>query len=553
MAQYARPSTDTETNGWVTQAGSASNLFDAINEATADDADYVRISSPHGEVLKVDLSLVADPQSAAGHVVRYRIGKSGAAAVNFLVSLRQGGTEIASWTHYDVGTTLTTQTQTLTTDQANAITDYGDLELRIAASGGWVPGMDARTNYVGFVGDSLTVAGGDMLGTVRLWNTSGSVGSFGTWACVLPTTDTLGVSGKMVWAGCSALSGSSIATIRTTYWPPMRDATPRRGFVVFLAGTNDLGSISPSGVVSSPALATRMADLTAMWDEAIAQGQIPVACAVPPSSTANNRPAVIALRDAIATAAAARGIPYANLYAPVGNANTGDWGSATYHAGDGIHFSTAGAILAGQALRDAIEPFLLDAPWPRLVTSGDDTTGWEFLGGRFTADPNANGRPDGGFQGIVTDVWQASTNTSTLSLVAASGGDVDGNWLKVAKTGSITLASQSTMLGTGSAPLPATTADLYEVAFRFKWATWSATVGDLGYTFELADVNAPSNKALQFTAYGQGASGGPYTLSALTRTPPTTNNYRVIYGIATRNAGGTGDVFLGQLSVKQIV
>src|SRR6185503_9086169 len=117
--------------------------------------------------------------------------------------------------------------------------------------------------------------------------------------------------------------------------------------------------------------------------EAMSLGTIPVACSVPPSSTANNQPAVIALRDGIATLAAARGIPYANLYGAVGNADTGDWGNAAYHNGDGTHFSTAGATLAGQVLRDAIEPFLLASPWPRLVISGDDTTGLAWQGGRM--------------------------------------------------------------------------------------------------------------------------------------------------------------------------
>lgn len=391
-----------------------------------------------------------------------------------------------------------------------------------------------------------------MNGTVRFWNTSGGVGSFFTWACVLPTTDLTSVGGKMVHAGVSGLSGQNVSVIRTTYWPPMKAATPKRGFVVILAGTNDIGAISPGGVVSPSALAARMTDLTAMYDEAMANGQIPVACSVPPNSSVNSQPGVIALRDAIASAAAARGIPYANLYGSVGNANIGDWASATYHNGDGTHPSTAGAILMGQALRDAIDPFLLASPWPRLVVSGNDTSGWSFQGGRFTADGNANGRPDGGFLGLVTDVWQAPTNTAALSLDPPASGDVDGNWLKLAKSGSATLSSQSTMIGTGNAPLPTTLSDVYEIAIRMKWDTLVAAVGDIAPTLSLTDVTNGANNILAFSAYGVAASGGPYTLSVLGRMPPSVSNYRFIYGLSVRNVGGTGNVSLGQLSVKKV-
>ena len=109
--------------------------------------------------------------------------------------------------------------------------------------------LTAANNYVGSVGDSLTTAGGDMNGTVRFWNTSGSVGSYFTWAMALPATGVSGSEGKPIWAGASALSGQIISVIKATYWPAMRDATPKRGIVVFMAGSNDIGTISPGGVV----------------------------------------------------------------------------------------------------------------------------------------------------------------------------------------------------------------------------------------------------------------------------------------------------------------
>lgn len=133
MAQFARPSADTATGGWTTQAGSATNLYAVLDESAADDVDYARLGSPNGEILKIALSSVADPQSATGHIVRYRIGKAGTGTVSMTVALMNGATEIASWSHSDVDEAFTTYEQTLDAAEANAITDYSDLELWITA------------------------------------------------------------------------------------------------------------------------------------------------------------------------------------------------------------------------------------------------------------------------------------------------------------------------------------------------------------------------------------------------------------------------------------
>lgn len=136
MAQFARPVTDVTVTGWTTQSGGITALFDTLNETVADDADYARASLPDGDVLKLALSAVADPQTSNGHVVRYRIGKVGSGTIGMTVSLRQGSTEIASWPHTDVVTGPTTYEQTLTAPQADAITDYTDLQFWFTATSG---------------------------------------------------------------------------------------------------------------------------------------------------------------------------------------------------------------------------------------------------------------------------------------------------------------------------------------------------------------------------------------------------------------------------------
>lgn len=136
MPQFGRPTSDISTGTWTTQAGGTTALFDTVNESAADDADYVQSApSPTNDTLEIALGSLPDPVSSTGHIVRYRIGKSGTDQLDLIVSLRQGAsTTIASWTHTNVAAGPTTITQTLTAPQADAITNYGALRLRFVAS-----------------------------------------------------------------------------------------------------------------------------------------------------------------------------------------------------------------------------------------------------------------------------------------------------------------------------------------------------------------------------------------------------------------------------------
>lgn len=135
-AQYARPISDLAVNGWRTHAGSATGLYATLDEVSANDADYdVSATDPSADILEVALGDVNDPSVGTEHVVRYRIGKTGIGQVDCVVSLRQGsGTQIASWTHANVAAGPITIVQTLTSLQADAITSYSDLRLRIVAT-----------------------------------------------------------------------------------------------------------------------------------------------------------------------------------------------------------------------------------------------------------------------------------------------------------------------------------------------------------------------------------------------------------------------------------
>ncbi len=136
-AQLARP------DGLAGSNGTWSGTFAAINEVTPNDATF--LASPAGPTTtnyyEVSLGDVDPPGNRTGITVRYRYAKSGNDAgqtINLTVELRQGATVIASAAHANIpgaaGTGWQTGSFVLTTAQANAITNFGDLRLRFRPS-----------------------------------------------------------------------------------------------------------------------------------------------------------------------------------------------------------------------------------------------------------------------------------------------------------------------------------------------------------------------------------------------------------------------------------
>lgn len=124
--QIAVPSADVSAGGWTASTGS--DLYAMLDEAAADDGDY--ITTTGASTCEVTLDSLSDPASSTGHIVRYRISSTGG---GITVRLRQGTTTIASWTHSPAPTSLTTYEQTLSGAEADSITDYSALKLQFEA------------------------------------------------------------------------------------------------------------------------------------------------------------------------------------------------------------------------------------------------------------------------------------------------------------------------------------------------------------------------------------------------------------------------------------
>jgi len=109
-------------------------LYDALDEVTASDADYIQ--SAHKAVAdEFDGRLASianpDPDGGSGYYVHCRYRRRGSGTATLRTVLLQGTTEIASWTDSDLGKQYVTAKRSLTPEQIAAITDYGSLRFAL--------------------------------------------------------------------------------------------------------------------------------------------------------------------------------------------------------------------------------------------------------------------------------------------------------------------------------------------------------------------------------------------------------------------------------------
>lgn len=122
------PASDISVGAWTTEIGGTTNLYTSVDETSANDADYIQSeAAPAASAVQIKLATMTDPAVSYGHYVTYRIQKIGSGQINMVVRLKQGTTTIASWSHTNIDSAVTEYTQTLSTAEADSITDYTDL------------------------------------------------------------------------------------------------------------------------------------------------------------------------------------------------------------------------------------------------------------------------------------------------------------------------------------------------------------------------------------------------------------------------------------------
>lgn len=145
MPQFARPDADTTIGNFQDAGGGTTNIYQSIDESSANDSDFVRSPvSPVSEVYVARLSDVTDPALSTGHTMRMRTSTDQDAqeVLDFTQQLRQGytnegspGTLIASQSRNSVSSTSwSTSTHNLSGAEADAITDYTALFFRFVVN-----------------------------------------------------------------------------------------------------------------------------------------------------------------------------------------------------------------------------------------------------------------------------------------------------------------------------------------------------------------------------------------------------------------------------------
>jgi hypothetical protein len=137
--QFGRPSADISAGSYT-----PTPVWQQLDEGSADDDTSVVDSANNpgesdGTGFEVVLGSVPDPQSSSGHVVRVRARRNGGArTITLNWRLYQGATPIIAAKSLQMTDSYQTSSYTLTGGEADAITDYSDLRVRVwgTTSGG---------------------------------------------------------------------------------------------------------------------------------------------------------------------------------------------------------------------------------------------------------------------------------------------------------------------------------------------------------------------------------------------------------------------------------
>lgn len=135
MVQFSRPDNDDSIGVWTDDAGGTTNIFQAINEVTPSDTDFVQSDNTPavGETCTIGMSSVTDPAVSTGHILRWRYAKSAAAGrtIEVRLDLRESGTPVLTSprTFTDISNVAAQDNYTLTGTEADNITNYGNLEI----------------------------------------------------------------------------------------------------------------------------------------------------------------------------------------------------------------------------------------------------------------------------------------------------------------------------------------------------------------------------------------------------------------------------------------
>lgn len=397
------------------------------------------------------------------------------------------------------------------------------------ASGGSVPGV---ATYGKFQAQTCNASG---------------LGSFLTWACILPKTGDSAGDGKMRWCGAHATGGITMQQVYDDHVigsdSPQYDAV-KPGMAVVHVGPNDAASFTDQAAID-----TKIAIVRQIYTALISQGILPVSMSCSPHNTYPDN--VKNFNTSLSALASSMGLTYIDGHTPCANPD-GTWKTNYNTAGtDPVHPSVIGAKAMGQVLRDGIDSLLPNVTPTLATTATDDSAAWLYKNGSFTDDGNGDFVPDGGMTQSAT-YWTQVANGCAWELGTRSGYDGKAcRWNKTTDPGDTTWTS------TGAGAPIIVIPNSHLIAFGFKAEVISASAST-SMTFtgrhQTTSATNPFRLNIQNDTIHDG-SVAPFvwyqewTAPADFADDANTGKMRFINTI-TGTGTSTADMYLGQWTVR---
>ncbi len=136
MVQIARPDSDISAGSWTPEGSTAeTTLWESLDEVTANDGvDYIQADDNFTCEVGIDNS-ITDPGGNTGYFLRFRLqGNGGGAPERCSIALFEGATQRAVSGVFANRAAWADASYELTTGEADAITAFTDLRIKIIAS-----------------------------------------------------------------------------------------------------------------------------------------------------------------------------------------------------------------------------------------------------------------------------------------------------------------------------------------------------------------------------------------------------------------------------------